>query len=71
MARLERKYKDAKRLSEEIKALTEEGEVKQQQILSLEENLKTRKEEMDNDSALLEKAKCAYEKHLKGHGTSL
>lgn len=68
---IERKYKDAKRISEEIKTLTEEGEVKQQQILTLEKNIKSQKEELSANTVLLDKAKNAFEKNLKNHGKCL
>lgn len=61
----EKKYQDAKRLSDEIKRLTEEGESKQMEVLQIEESLKSDEMQMKTAHDQVTGYKNEYEDKLK------
>ena len=59
---------DAKRLTEEIKQVTGEGEQKQQKLVEAENNLKTMKSELEKTSQTLISTRNDYTLKLKAFG---
>ena len=59
---------DAKRLTEEIKQVTGEGEQKQQQLMEVENNLKIIKGDLEKTSQVLESTRKDYSVKLKAFG---
>ena len=59
---------DAKRLTEEIKQVTGEGEQKQQRLLEAENNLKNVKSELAKTTQALEAIRGEYSAKLKVFG---
>jgi len=64
----ERKYMDAKRFTEEIKLLTEEGEEKQHQVEQIKTSLKHNKNEVELIEKQLEENKKIFNAKLKEFG---
>ena len=65
---IERKYKDAKRLTDEIKTLTDEGESKQKEVLEIEQSLKANEEQMQLAHDQIERHHEEYDAKLKQFG---
>lgn len=59
---------DAKRLTEEIKQVTGEGEQKQQKLVEAENSLKTMKSELEKTSQTLISTRKDYTVKLKAFG---
>ena len=59
---------DAKRLTEEIKQVTGEGEQKQQKLVEAENSLKTMKSELEKTSQTLISTRKDYKVKLKAFG---
>ena len=60
---------DAKRMTEEIKLLTGDGEQKQENLVELQNNLKTMKNELERTEHTLYSTLKQYQKKLKSFGT--